>query len=65
MGSSLLQLAVSDNKLANPFAPFPLQELHHYYGLVRHPWQLRCSASWTLSTCAFRFASVKDFPCSI
>ena len=23
-------------KLANPFAPLPLQELHHYYELVRH-----------------------------
>ena len=23
-------------KLANPFAPFSLQELHHYYELVRN-----------------------------
>jgi hypothetical protein len=27
-------------KLANPFAPLPLQELHHYYELVRHPCNL-------------------------
>jgi hypothetical protein len=31
--------------LANPFAPFPLQELHHYYGLVCPYMMLRYFAS--------------------
>ncbi len=30
--------------LANPFAPLPLQELHHYYGLVRPYTALRFTA---------------------
>ncbi|HEY8782203.1 MAG TPA: hypothetical protein VIM16_11335 [Mucilaginibacter sp.] len=31
LGSSSLKLTIHPNKLANPFAPFPLQKLHHYY----------------------------------
>src|SRR5680860_1159608 len=38
-------------KLANPFAPLPLQEFHHYYELVR-PSTLHCySASRVYLLC--------------
>jgi len=48
-----------------PFAPPSLQRLLRYYSIIRHPYQLRYSASWIVSTCAFRLASDKDFPCSV
>ncbi|MCX8492020.1 MAG: hypothetical protein ORN54_13240, partial [Cyclobacteriaceae bacterium] len=37
----LLTLANFIFGLANPFAPFPLQKLLHYYELVRHSQSLR------------------------
>ena len=63
--SSPCGLVNSFNKLANPLASPSLQRFHHYYELVRHPYQHRYLASLVLPTCAFHLASNKDFPSSI
>ena len=48
-----------------PFAPFPLQKLHHYYGIIRHPCMHRYYASRIFSACAFPLTSYRDFPCFV
>jgi len=50
--------------LANPFAPLPLQELLHYYELVRPYTKHRYFAS-SLRYCTFHFASWHRFPSSV
>ena len=41
----LAQLFTTSYQAATPFAPLPLQELHHYYEVVRHLTSPRYSAS--------------------
>ncbi len=48
-----------------PLLSVVIQGLLRYYSIIRHPYQLRYSASWIFSTCAFLLASDKDFPCSV
>ena len=46
-GRVLFQFGKLHFKLANPFAPLPLQELHHYCGFVR-PSTLHCYSASSL-----------------
>src|SRR5665811_254419 len=51
ISSSFEKLAENSNKLADPFAPFPLQKLHHYYESVRPCMPPRYFASGLFPLC--------------
>jgi hypothetical protein len=63
--SSPFGLAAFESSPVGPFAPVPLQHLHHYYDPIRHHWTRPFSRPRGSSTCAFRFASPSGFSCSM